>query len=398
MAVTAVICALARAVGSGDTLRGELTVAGQPLIEYQARQLAAAGASRVLILAGAISPAVARCVDRLLSDGINAAVVRDPVALGRAVQPEERLLLMADGLVCPQAHVDAVAAGADAMLLVVPATGGSETPFERIDAHHLWAGLAMVDTSTLSATIDMLGDWDFQSTLLRAAVQRGGPRRAVPLAELQDGQLTIVTNAAQANVVSDIVLIDGTRSRDDRVHGFAGGLVQPLGAQIARWLVRQQVPGATITAIPYAGGSLALLAALGGFELLAVLVMLLCLIAAETDTQARILTRRPMLPGWQRWLVTAMPLVLIILLARSVGWMHGLYLAAVLGIIAHASGQRARLGALPPWAFLTPGSALLVLLPFMLFGKMLAGFAAAILLGLASVALLLHAALTQAEH
>src|SRR3546814_5659744 len=57
-----------------------------------------------------------------------------------------------------------------------------EPGFERIDAQYRWAGLARLNFRQLMDTVhtlDLLADWDLQSTLLRHAVQAGAGRLPV---------------------------------------------------------------------------------------------------------------------------------------------------------------------------------------------------------------------------
>ena len=147
---------------SGDpsaSPRAGLVFAGQTLVEYQARQAARAGADRILILVGVVTPALSQAVDRLSADGIPVGLVRDMVSMLRDAPRDSDVLLVADGAAIAQQHFQAMAQTDGNALLVVDDSRAS-APFERIDAGQRWAGLARVSPELLFGTLDMVGDWN----------------------------------------------------------------------------------------------------------------------------------------------------------------------------------------------------------------------------------------------
>jgi hypothetical protein len=192
----------------GGGLRATLPLAGRTLVERQARLAAAAGANPIVLLVERIPPELTAAIDRMRAEGISAAIARSPAEAAEAVHPDDRLLLMADGLVADESHVARLTAADGAALLTMPDQGG-EHGFERIDAESLWAGLAMIDGEMLKRTAPQLGEWDLQSTLLRKAVQAGARHFAVRgdqsddtlviaerLDDLIDAEAAIVDNAS----------------------------------------------------------------------------------------------------------------------------------------------------------------------------------------------------------
>ena len=162
----------------GSCLRAELPVAGQTVLEHQARLLIGAGAERVIIIAERLTPQLARAAFRLRQDHIAVELVRQVEDVAQRVQPDERLLLLADGVVTDLAALE--------RLLFFPAPAvltledAAETRgWELIDAGNRWAGLLLVDGDLVRRTARMLGDWELQSTLLRNAIQAGAARLPV---------------------------------------------------------------------------------------------------------------------------------------------------------------------------------------------------------------------------
>lgn len=133
MSFAAILSASRATADSPGALRAGLHFAGQTLVEYQARQAAQAGADRIMILVSVITPALSQAVDRLSADGIAVALIRDMVSMVRDAPRDSDVLLIADGAVVSQAHVDALGA-ADGDTLLVTDDSRASAPFERIDA------------------------------------------------------------------------------------------------------------------------------------------------------------------------------------------------------------------------------------------------------------------------
>jgi len=169
MGFAAILSASRASADSSGGLRACLHFAGQTLVEYQARQAVRAGADRIFIMVSVITPALSQAVDRLSADGIAVALVRDMVSMVRDAPRDVDALLMADGAIVSQAHVDSLGAAEGDTLLVADDSRAS-APLERIDAGQRWAGLARISPALLFGTLDMIGDWDLALTLVRAMI------------------------------------------------------------------------------------------------------------------------------------------------------------------------------------------------------------------------------------
>ena len=179
MSFAAILSASRAPADSSGGLRACLHFAGQTLVEYQARQAVRAGADRIFVMVSVITPALSQAVDRLSADGIAVALVRDMVSMVRDAPRDADVLLIADGAIVSQAHVDHLGSAMGDTLLVADDSRAS-APLERIDAGQRWAGLARISPALLFGTLDMIGDWDLSLTLVRAAVQKGARRITAP--------------------------------------------------------------------------------------------------------------------------------------------------------------------------------------------------------------------------
>ncbi|HEV2568401.1 hypothetical protein [Sphingomonas sp.] len=174
----------------GSCLRAELPIAGQTVLEHQGRLLVEAGAARIMIVAERLTPLLTQASARLRRDGISVELVRQVDDVAQRVRPEEKLLLLADGVVTDLSAAERLLAGAAPSILVLP--DAAETRgWELIDASARWAGLLLADGELVRRTARMLGEWELQSTLLRNAIQSGAERVPVQgiaiLARVEDG-------------------------------------------------------------------------------------------------------------------------------------------------------------------------------------------------------------------
>lgn len=245
------------AADAPGALIATLPLAGATVIETQARRLVAAGASRIFVAAGRVTPALTVALDRLAARGITADLIRRPGELGEKILPGLPVMIIADGIVADNAVLRSIAHETAPVLLAV-ADAPAETPFERIDPRDHWAGVALIDAALLEETIAALGDWDLQSTLLRRTAQAGAVRRYLsPDASAADHML-IATRA------------DAARGDAQRMATLADGEGQVVQRLITGWIARPLVQLLeTRQAPPWALDAVAGLTAIGGLGLTA---------------------------------------------------------------------------------------------------------------------------------
>ena len=193
MTLTALICAYHKSSDSGGGLRATLPLAGRTLVERQVRLAVEAGAKPVILVIDRESPELANAFNRLRAEGLDILVARNAGEAARAVQANDPVLLIADGLLADRDQVRRLIEAGGTALLTVPGLDFDDR-FERIDVESRWGGLAMIDGQALKHVAAMLQDWDLQSTLLRHAVQNGA--RHVDFSSDQVGALLIAAERA----------------------------------------------------------------------------------------------------------------------------------------------------------------------------------------------------------
>lgn len=205
-------------------LRAELAVAGQTVLEHQARVLAEAGAARVIVIAEQLPEELAQGVNRLRRDGIAIEVVRQVGDVVQRVRPDERVLLLGDGVMTDEAGLARILAAPVPSILVLADTPDAHG-WELIDAASRWAGVLLADGDLVRRTARMVGDWDLQSTLLRTAVQSGAERIAA------DGPFLAQVTGEQA--AQDVALAIGARTARQSTGIVDRFLFDPLARLIA---------------------------------------------------------------------------------------------------------------------------------------------------------------------
>lgn len=235
--------------GDAGALRAVLPLAGRTLLERQARLAARAGASRVVILVERLPAELGAALERLRRDKVPIHVARDVEDAAEAIEPADRLLLIADGAVIDDDQLARLAEGSDHAVLTVPDSVHGEL-YERIDGQSRWGGAAAMDGQMLRATAAMLRDWDLQSTLLRRTLQAGARHVAA------DRPLAIIDRAADVGALESRILTDALEARGS----WIDRLLAPVERLIASALLGGSVgPGligglsAGLTALGAAG-------------------------------------------------------------------------------------------------------------------------------------------------
>jgi hypothetical protein len=197
------IFAIEEAEDRPGTLAATLPFGGMTLLEYQVRLLAGVGAERVLVAVGQMPPVLIAAVNRAAKRGVPVEIVRSAEEASEKVDPNSHVLVIADGLVTTDPVIEHMAAEEGEVLLVT-ADPNSPSAIERVDMRDSWAGIARVTGEQLGEIAQMPADYDFQSALLRVAVQAGASHAMLTRDWERSGHLVVLdsrTLATRSNVV-----------------------------------------------------------------------------------------------------------------------------------------------------------------------------------------------------
>jgi hypothetical protein len=227
MTLAALIAAYHEADDGG--LRATLAVAGRTLVERQVRLAVAAGAEPVVVVVERVTAALGAALDGLRAEGVALVLARNAEEAAEAVHSSDRILLVGDGLVAPEAVIARLVALDGLAVLVVPDLRVDDR-YERIDAQSRWAGLALIDGQMLKQTASMLQDWDLQSTLLRRAVQAGA--RQISVRGEAEDELPLVAETSEDLVELEAQIVAGAHvRRSDWVSRYLLGPIERLATR-----------------------------------------------------------------------------------------------------------------------------------------------------------------------
>lgn len=218
-------------------LRALFPLAGRTLVEYQARCAAAAGAAPVVVLVERVPTALNDAFERLRQEGISVVPVSDGAEAASRFEAGELILLVGDGIAPPVELLTEIADEPEAAVATLPDDEAHER-FERIDGASRWAGVALVDSQTLGATVAMLGDWDLQSTLLRRVLQAGARRIAVAAGP---GEPLLAQSAGELAGFERRMIVASRGARRDWASRFVFPLIEEFATE--QLMQRQVRPG-----------------------------------------------------------------------------------------------------------------------------------------------------------
>jgi hypothetical protein len=353
------------------------------LIEHQARQAVLAKASEIIVLVESPDSGLLRGLDRVSREtGVPIHCVSDGLALARRLGSADHILLIAEAMVLPQAAINALGSATPPALLVT-ANSPASAHFERIDAQHVWAGAALLESRTIHATVDMLGEWDLILTLLRRAVQAGARRTELPADLLAAGRVLRIAEQADADRALAALYDGDALGSPDLLSAVLAPLRRMLVVALARYQLRS-------THFGLAGGFCSLLAlaiATVHWPIAAILLALLAETAlALASANARLmLERRP--SEWLGLLIKGASLAALAVIGGSLTSGAPLALAGVLlplgwlALTTYADARGNAPSARERWMRVTSPMVLLLALGGSLFGMLEAAF---LLIGLSA--------------
>ena len=249
MGLAALIAAYHESAEPG-VLRATLPLAGRSVIERQARLAAAAGAALIFVVVERMPPALGAALDRLRRERVPVQVARNADEAAAAVDPGDRLLIIADGAIADPGQLDRIVRAEGDAVLTVP-DGAFGELYERIDAASRWGGVAAVDGAMLRETAAMLRDWDLQSTLLRRTIQAGARHVAA------DGPIAILDGPRDLAALERRIIA----SAGETSGGWASRLLAPLERGASHLLMAGPIGPTAV------GATAALLTGLGAIML-----------------------------------------------------------------------------------------------------------------------------------
>ncbi len=205
MSLHALLFAHHVAPGSGEPLAA-IDVAGLSVLERQVVLVRRLGVERIFVVAERMPPALAAALDRI---GESVQIVRSAPALSAEIAADDVVVTLQEGLVAEETPATALIGEAAAPLVAVSMAEPAYGTAERLDSDSFWAGFAIYEGAMVRQVAADIGEWDLQSTLLRAAAAGGTPRVEL---RVEPAAWRFVGEARSGSALS-AQLIDETRPR-----------------------------------------------------------------------------------------------------------------------------------------------------------------------------------------
>lgn len=192
----ALISLFERLAGDRAGPLGLRRIGGRSIARHQIDLALAMGCERVICLSEAMHdglPALQQVAEKA---GARFHVVRGSRPLSGLVTSADEVLVMADGLV-PDAERVKATIGSRPAILLFPAEPALVAGYERVDAAHGWAGVALLRGSAVERLSDLPPDVDPVSALLRVGLQAGTKQLVVPPEILDEGEWVLVRSSEQ---------------------------------------------------------------------------------------------------------------------------------------------------------------------------------------------------------
>jgi hypothetical protein len=241
------------------------TVHGRPFIHHQIKSLEKLGIQRFFIGVDTVPGALLAYGDAVKKEGLHVEFVRNPQALAEKIDYNDLTLVIQSDTVASSEFVGGILIGHP--LVATVEESPANQAFERIDLNNRWAGLAVLDRSSLSALLELPEGWDMASALLRQAVQQGVKFSPVRQSAIQSGSIRKIRhNDELANAVAALVPAnaDGPKTLEALLFSPLIGRVLPVtwsvswGRDTANWLF----PVAALSVAFMAGSGLGIAALL----------------------------------------------------------------------------------------------------------------------------------------
>lgn len=372
-----------------NLLAATLPFGGATLIEFQARQLRAAGANQLIIVVSRLTPELIGAVGRISRRGMTADIVRSAAEAEAKLHPLARVLVVADGLVTTGRTMALLTETTGDALLV---TGDADAlpGLERVGANAIWAGLALVEAQRIADVAAKPRDYDFESTLLRVTAQSGAVHVPLPLGEARAGH-GIERDSTALRARNDAVVTGYIGNRISWVDRY---IIGPVARRVLPVLNGRAVPGLAVGLSAGAGLAIGLGLTAMGWSVIGLPIAILSIGGLEVGSVLSWMRDEQGNATAQRAAIVAGSLAAVVLLGLATSRAEGTGSALTIAVAAAAIAALVERGAndriRKRW-WISPPALPLLLLPFVLLGQPLFGLWAAAIYAGASLAMVVEA-------
>ena len=167
---------------------------GQPMLHHTVKALQRLGITQFCIGVDSVPGALLSYRDMVTQQGIELRFVREPSAMATLMSTDMRALVLRADTIWDAGLIDRALQQNGPLIATVEERSENQM-FERIDLNSRWAGMAILDRSTLDALTLLPDGWDMASALLRQGLQDTVSLWPLKQSEIQDGRVRRLENA-----------------------------------------------------------------------------------------------------------------------------------------------------------------------------------------------------------
>jgi hypothetical protein len=300
------LLSVAGATGEGlldGTVQTWVSTGGKTLLEGQMTSLVRVGINHFLIEVDNVPGVLLTLADKFRESGCAVDFVRTGNDVRRLLPADANLLVHAEAHYFAE-HILSEVVGYQKPVIATLDGRDENAAFERMDLNTRWAGLAVVDSSTVSALSELPQGWSIVSSLLRQAIQDKVALVSLDQQRVQDGRIRLVDSAEAAEQLSQQIL-------SERIGGNEGfieaAIIGPVAARLAPTLWRSAYGYQIVGSVLMCFAATALILAAIGWNVAAIIAALL----AMSFHLVRNVMGGPEHRGIGKWLEPAMWLLLV---------------------------------------------------------------------------------------
>jgi hypothetical protein len=178
---------------------------GQPMIHHMIKALQRIGITQFCVGVDSVPGALLTYRDAIAKEGLDLRFVREPSAMAALLDGDMRALVLRADTILDAELLDR-ALRLDAPLVATVEERAENQKFERIDLNNRWAGMAILERSTLEALTQLPEGWDMASALLRQGLQDGVKLWPLKQSEIQDGHVRRLENAGDLAAAQSLLM------------------------------------------------------------------------------------------------------------------------------------------------------------------------------------------------
>ena len=203
--IIALLCIGDVAPAEGEVALPLTPLFGRPMIHHMIKALQRLGITHFCIGVDTVPGALLSYRDEVAKEGLELRFVREPSAMAPLLTADMRALVLRGDTIWDMNLINRALLHHGPLIATVEERSENQL-FERIDLNSRWAGLAILDRSSLAALTQLPEGWDMASALLRQGLQDNVTLWPLKQSEIQGGHVRRLENTGDLAAVQSLLM------------------------------------------------------------------------------------------------------------------------------------------------------------------------------------------------